>query len=97
LLDAAACRCKNYGKRRELVADCLLLDPEDMEQFRWLPTTCAYRRIAEHKPLEWWHPLVSGSRDTVHEAGISVRGHTVGEDTVATEELEDHIIHWISF
>lgn len=97
LLDESSCRCKHYDMRRELVKDCLVLDPADEKQFNWLPTTCAYRRIAEHKPLEWWHPLVSGSRDTVHAAGISVLGHTINENDVATDEQEDHIIHWVDF
>ncbi|MGB5259762.1 MAG: YcgN family cysteine cluster protein [Gammaproteobacteria bacterium] len=97
LLDESTCRCRKYDNRMELVSDCMVLDIADRSQFDWLPTTCAYRRIAEHKPLEWWHHLVSGDRNTVHEAGISVRGHTSRERDVAHEELEDHIIHWIDF
>ena len=97
LLDEESCQCKNYENRAILVADCVTINQSDPDQFRWLPSTCAYRRLAEGKDLEWWHPLVSGSKDTVHEAGISVRGRTVDETTVSTEDMEDHIIHWIEF
>ena len=97
LLDEEKCQCKQYGKRKTLVKDCLLLDPTDEKQLSWLPMTCAYRRIAEHKPLDWWHPLVSGNQNSVHESGISVRGHTVSEENVDSDELEEHIIHWINF
>lgn len=97
LLDAATCHCKDYTRRQERVQDCLVLDRMDMEQFRWLPLSCAYRTLAEGRALEWWHPLVSGTRDTVREAGIAVAGRIVSETDVAPDDLEDHIITWIDF
>lgn len=97
LLDESTCRCSDYGNRKDLVSDCMVLDTTDTGQFAWLPTTCAYRRIAERKPLEWWHHLVCGDRQTVHTAGISVLGHTTDEQDVAPGDLEDHIIHWVDF
>jgi len=97
LLDCEKCHCTNYAQRRTLVKDCVLITPYDSDQYSWLPLTCAYRRLAEGKSLEWWHPLISGKPETVHEAGISVRGRTVSENSVSTEQLEDHIISWIDF
>lgn len=97
LLDTQTCRCRDYSERKAQVQDCLVLTPDDTRQFAWLPLSCAYRRIAEHRPLEWWHPLVSGDPDTVHEAGISVRGHTRSEAGVDPDDLQEHIIHWIDF
>ena len=97
LFDDKSCRCKDYGSRHSLVGDCIVLSPEDTEQFKWLPASCAYRRLAEDKTLEWWHPLVSGDPDTVHQAGISVRGRTQREQDIPKKDLEDHIISWIDF
>jgi uncharacterized cysteine cluster protein YcgN (CxxCxxCC family) len=97
LLNCKTCRCTNYAQRRILVSDCVLISPSSSDQYSWLPLTCAYRRLAEGKSLEWWHPLISGNPETVHEAGISVRGRTVSENTVPTGQLEDHIISWIDF
>ena len=97
LFDDKSCRCKDYGSRHSLVGDCIVLSPEDTEQFKWLPASCAYRRLAEGKTLEWWHPLVSGDPDTVHQAGISVRGRTQREQDIPKKDLEDHIISWIDF
>jgi hypothetical protein len=51
------------------VADCVKLDPAKLDELEWLPTTCAYRLRYEGKPLPDWHYLISGSRETVHEAG----------------------------
>ena len=67
--------------------------PKMVEKFTWLPDTCAYRLIAEGKDLEDWHPLVSGDPESVHAAGISVRGRATPEKA-AGDELEDFIVDW---
>jgi hypothetical protein len=90
LLDAASCRCSDYPNRKAHVPDCVQLRPGIVAVLDWLPSTCAYRRVEAGRPLPAWHHLVSGSRETVHEVGASVRGWTVSEAEV--EELEDHII-----
>jgi uncharacterized protein len=95
LLDRERCRCRHYADRHERVRDCVAIDPSDATTFRFLPTTCAYRRLAEGRSLEWWHPLVSGDPATVHTAGISVRGRTLPESAVADDELESRVIGWI--
>jgi hypothetical protein len=95
LLDRERCRCRRYARRHELVRDCVALRPGDESTFDWLPTTCAYRKLAAGKPLDWWHPLVSGDPDTVHRAGISVRGRTLPEGSVAADQLDTRIVRWI--
>lgn len=93
LLDGDTCRCSDYANRQEKVADCVRLTPDEVRSLRWLPKTCAYRRLAEGKPLEWWHPLVSGNPDTVHLAGISVRDELAGlEDDFTIAELMERVI-----
>ena len=92
LLDRGSCRCRRYAERTRLVPDCIRLTPEDIPNFNWLPRTCAYRLLAEGKPLPEWHPLVSGDFQSVHRAGVSVRGWTVSEKDV--HDLEDHVIEW---
>jgi uncharacterized cysteine cluster protein YcgN (CxxCxxCC family) len=91
-LDLYRCRCTVYEKRTHLEPDCLWLTPENVKQIDWMPVTCAYRRLAEGKDLEWWHPLVSGNADTVHEAGISVRGKALSGKHVNTDDLEAYVI-----
>ena len=95
LLDPYTCRCSNYAERQRWVPDCRILSPQTVGQIRWLPRTCAYRRLHEGRGLAWWHPLVSGSPDTVHQAGISVRGSVVSEKLVPLDRLDDYIIDWI--
>ena len=94
LLDLGTCRCGNYAQRGRLVPDCVVLEARTVEKLRWMPSTCAYRLLAEGKELAWWHPLVSGDPDTIHRAGISVRGRAVSEARVEDAELEDHIVDW---
>jgi hypothetical protein len=89
------CRCTDYESRHTLVPDCVVLTPALAESFEWLPTTCAYRLLAEGKDLPAWHPLVSGDPDSVHAAGISVRGKTVSETFVHPADFESHIIKWV--
>jgi uncharacterized cysteine cluster protein YcgN (CxxCxxCC family) len=95
LLDVYRCRCTAYNDRSKLMPTCLVLTPDLVRQLRWMPKTCAYRLVAEGKDLEWWHPLVSGDPNTVHEAGISVRWRTLAEKDVDMENLEDYIVDWL--
>ncbi len=95
LLDVETCRCSDYVHRRRKVRDCLKLTPDLAGSLHWLPPTCAYRLRAEDKPLAWWHPLVSGSPDTVHEAGIAVRGRVeLTETDLKTDDYAGHIVSW---
>ena len=95
LLDITACRCTRYPQRHELVADCVVLTPERAAQFDWLPTTCAYRVLAEGGDLAWWHPLVSGDPESVHLAGVSVRDKVVPQSTVHEDEHQEMVITWV--
>jgi uncharacterized cysteine cluster protein YcgN (CxxCxxCC family) len=92
LLDVGNCRCVDYDRRHALVSDCLSISPELVRKLSWLPGSCAYRRLAEGRDLAWWHPLVSGTTETVHEAGISVRGWARPEGTVSDYSLHRYII-----
>lgn len=92
LLDTKSCRCSDYVNRKKRVHDCELLTPAKIAMFRWLPSTCAYRLLSEGKDLYPWHPLVSGDPDTVHKAGISVRGRAIAERKAGN--IENHIVDW---
>ena len=95
LFDGASCRCRDYENRRKKVRDCIKLTPENLRTIPWLPPTCAYRLVMEGKDLKWWHPLVSGSPDTVHEAGVSVRGRVGGmENELKLRDYLDHVVKW---
>ncbi|MGO9459636.1 MAG: YcgN family cysteine cluster protein [Rhodomicrobium sp.] len=95
LLDLGSCRCTGYSGRRDQVADCVKLTPEDVRSLAWLPETCAYRLIDEGRELPWWHPLISGTAESVHEAGVSVRGAAIGENKVPQNRFPAHIMGWI--
>jgi len=95
LLDCDQCRCSDYSHRHDQVAACAPFTPHEVAAFHWLPPTCAYRLLAEGKPLAAWHPLVSGDAASVHAAGISVRNKVVSETTVPEQDFEDYIVRWI--
>lgn len=93
LLDDSTCRCSQYDIRHQFVPECIVLKPENLDQHAyWMPATCAYRLIWEGKPLYDWHPLVSGTPQSVHDAGVSVQGWTIPEFETPEDEWEDHII-----
>jgi uncharacterized cysteine cluster protein YcgN (CxxCxxCC family) len=86
LFDAEACACTDYADRQRQVPDCIKLTPGNIEQLRWMPLSCAYRRLNEGRGLADWHPLVSGDPESVHRAGVSVRGQTINERVLAEPE-----------
>lgn len=92
LLNLDTCRCKDYDRRRHRVPDCVSLTPDEVREVDWLPPSCAYRRVAEGKDLAWWHPLVSGDPETVHQAGVSVRGRAIDERQAGP--LEHYVAEW---
>ena len=92
LLDEESCRCVSYEDRKRFVPECQILTPQNLRRYSWLPSTCAYRLLAEGQDLHWWHPLVSGDPDTVRTAGISVHGRIVPESR--GDDPEDHIVEW---
>ena len=92
LLDCETGRCRDYARRKAFVPDCLQLTLRLVQQVRWLPETCAYRRRAEGRDLPHWHYLLSGDREAVVRAGVSVAGRVISEDHAGP--LEHHIVDW---
>lgn len=91
-LDLASCRCTRYAERTRFVPDCIPLTPGTVRRLRWLPSTCAYRLVAEGRDLPPWHPLVSGDPESVHRARASVRDRAIAEDDAG--DLTDHVVTW---
>ena len=95
LLDAKTCRCRDYNHRQAKVSDCVKLTPATARTLSWLPPTCAYRIVAAGGELPNWHPLVSGSLESVRQADISVSGRVfASEDDIPAEHWQDRIVHW---
>ena len=93
LFDDTTCRCGQYETRHKFVPECISLKPHNIELHAyWLPSTCAYKLLYEGKPLYDWHPLISGTPDSVHAAGVSMQHRTLPEFEIAEEDWEDHII-----
>lgn len=95
LLDLGTARCGDYPNRKKHVPDCVQLTPATIDAIDWLPATCAYRRLNEGRGLPRWHPLVSGTPETVRSAGISVIGRVLPETVVDEDEIEEHVVRWI--
>jgi uncharacterized cysteine cluster protein YcgN (CxxCxxCC family) len=92
LLDIQACRCTRYAERCELVSDCLDLRA-GFTQFHWLPSTCAYRLLAEEKDLPDWHPLVCGNSRAVSDVGIAINAFAIAETPLI--DPADYVIEWL--
>ena len=92
LLDCETARCSDYANRKSFVPDCLRLTLKIVDSVEWLPRTCAYRVRAEGRPLPQWHYLISGDREAVKRAGVSVSGRVISETRAGP--LEHHIVEW---
>ncbi len=93
LVDLEQCHCTDYPNRNKNVPECVFLTRERIEEFHWLPPTCAYRLLYEGKSLPDWHPLVSGDLESVHDAGISIRNFAiVGRGDEDENELAEYQI-----
>ena len=95
LLDIESCQCTDYPNRNDLIEDCIEMDAENIGDLNWLPETCAYRLVAAGKPLFDWHPLISGTESSVHEAGISVHTRAISEKDVHPDDIEAQFVRWV--
>ncbi|MDO6619295.1 YcgN family cysteine cluster protein [Shewanella sp. 10N.286.51.B2] len=92
LLDDESGGCRRYPERFKYVPACTAINADNVAELTWLPDSCAYKRLYQGKTLPSWHPLLTGSKEAMHEAGISVKGKTINETKV--RELEDYIVLW---
>ena len=90
-----SCSCGDYANRSVLEPNCIHLEQGNVGALDWLPSTCAYRLRAAGEPLPEWHYLVSGSRETVHEVGVSIRGRAISDEYVHPDGYDEHIVHWV--
>ncbi|MEY4718724.1 MAG: hypothetical protein RL563_1342 [Pseudomonadota bacterium] len=93
LIDLDTCRCTRYSERCDLVPECIDLKQHEFAEYNWLPSTCAYRLLTDGESLPDWHPLISGSSESVKEAGVSISSYAIKESQV--EDFEDHVIGWV--
>ncbi len=91
-LNEDECRCDDYANRSINVPDCVSVTLELLQDPYWLPSTCAYRLLAEGKELPDWHPLISGTPESVISSGNSIRGRVVCE--TEADDPEFHLIQW---
>lgn len=94
LFDPSSCKCTDYPNRSKKVPDCVTLTKDNVDQLHWMPQTCAYRLVSEGKDLPDYHHLISGSRDSIHEAGMSVQDAVTSEIFVTEDEQITRIVIW---
>jgi uncharacterized cysteine cluster protein YcgN (CxxCxxCC family) len=92
LLDLSNCRCLGYHCRHAATDQCLEMTPDNISTLRWLPKSCAYRLVAQGRPLPDWHPLISGDSESVHRAGASIRGKALSEKDISPDNLERYLL-----
>ncbi|AKP72228.1 YcgN family cysteine cluster protein [Piscirickettsia salmonis] len=96
LFDKNTHGCKDYQNRQAKVPGCVKLSRDNIYKIKWLPSTCAYRLLLEKKPLPAWHPLLSGTYQSVIRAGIAVGDRVYCERDILEQDLEEHVIDWVT-
>jgi uncharacterized protein len=91
-LDQHTCQCQVYAERHQAVPTCVQLTPQNVLELKWIPPTCAYKLVAEGKPLPKWHPLISGDRQSIQKTEFFVGGRVISESDVDMDDLEDYVI-----
>ncbi|NHB59108.1 YcgN family cysteine cluster protein [Acinetobacter sp. 194] len=95
LLDCQTAQCSDYENRKQHVPDCIQLTYENLQQIRWLPSTCAYRRLNEGKKLPTWHYLNTGDRESVMHARKSAAGRCISEIHVDEDDIDEYVVRWV--
>lgn len=96
LLDIETCYCTDYENRKTSVPDCMILSVDDKAALEVMPSTCAYRLLELGKSLPEWHPLITGRKESVVDAGISVIGKVVSEEYIHYKQFPEHLINWVT-
>ena len=91
LLCTTSATCSQYEDRKAHVPDCVILTPQSLEELHWMPQSCAYRALHEGRPLPEWHPLITGSKDAMTEAGHHIAGRVISEGEVADDDMPEHL------
>ena len=86
-------QCTQYAKRCVLVPTCVKLTSDNLDDLDFMPPSCAYRLLAEGADLPDWHPLVSGTRDSVVAADMSVDARVISEADFGGD-FEDQVVNW---
>ena len=96
LLDIEQCCCTDYENRKESMPDCMILSVDNHAALEVMPSTCAYRLLQLGKKLPDWHPLISGTKESVIEAGVSIIGKVISEEFIHFEQFPEHLINWVT-
>lgn len=96
LLDTEQCCCSDYENRMNSMPECMILSFDNHTALDVMPSTCAYRLLQQGKPLPEWHPLITGNKESVIDAGMSVTGKVISEEHIHYEQLPEHLINWIT-
>ncbi|MEM9421171.1 MAG: YcgN family cysteine cluster protein [Pseudomonadota bacterium] len=92
LFDPETRTCTDYERRQEKVPGCVKVSAQNASSLSWMPKSCAYRRLAEGRGLAAWHPLVSGRRNSVVEAGVAVSPELMNEALIPEDVLWDYVV-----
>lgn len=87
--DLKATQCSDYSNRHMNVPECTALTVARASEFEWLPQTCAYRLRHHNLPLPSWHPLISGSRESVRPYSLHALNPVLETEDM---DLEDYLI-----
>ncbi|MEL6323484.1 MAG: YcgN family cysteine cluster protein [Pseudomonadota bacterium] len=91
LYDADKRRCTDYSNRHARVPDCVQITPENAATLTWMPTTCAYGRIARGEGLADWHPLVTGDPASTARSGNAARKSLLNEAEIDADDFADRV------